>query len=104
LEDVVGDALSEFDGIAVQWRKRLEDAFHRLNSATLHVQGVLQDYHSRAVPSSDDDLAFRKALWAETQARHEYMSVAMTLQDLVLHGKIPMKAAAKVMVKNSDSA
>ena len=104
MEDVLGDAFSGFDGITVLWRKRLEDAFHRLNSATLHVQEVLQDYHSRATPSPDDDLAFRKALWAETQARQEYMSVAMTLQDLVLHGKIPTEAVAKVMVKNSGSA
>ena len=84
-------------------RKRLNGALDRLNSATLQVQEVLQDYRSGAIPSPDGDLAFRKALRAETEARREYMRVAMALQDLVVHGKIPMEGVAKAMVNNSGS-
>jgi hypothetical protein len=99
----MSDTRSGPEGIAVPWRKRLQDALHQLNSATLQLQVVLQDYGSRATPSPDGDLAFRKALRAETEARHEYMKVAMTIQDLVLHGKIPTEGVAEVVVVNSGS-
>ena len=99
----MSDAPSGFDGIAVQWRKRLKDALHQLNSATIQLQVALETYRSRAIPSGCDNASFRKALSAETEARHEYMRVAMILQDLVAHGKIPTEGVAKVMVVNSGS-
>ena len=82
-------------------RKRLNDAWDRLNSATLQVQEVQQDYNSRAIPSPDGDLAFRKALRAETEARREYMSVAMAVHDKIMHSEIPTEGVGKVRVKNS---
>jgi hypothetical protein len=99
----MGDSRSGPESIAVQWRKRLQDALHQLNSATLHLREIQQDYRSGAIPSPDGDLAFRQALRAETEARREYMRVAMALQDLVVHGKIPMEGVAKAMVNNSGS-
>ena len=99
----MGDTRSAPEGIAVLWRKRLQDAFHQLNSATFHVQEVQQDYRSRAVPSPDGDLAFRIALRAETAARREYMRVAIILHEFIMHGTIPSEGDPKAMVKNSRS-
>jgi hypothetical protein len=90
----MGDTRFALDRVSL--RKLLKDALHQLNSATLHLREVQEDYRSRAIPFPDGDLAFRQALRAETEARREYMSVAMTLHDLVLHGKIP---APKVLPK-----
>jgi hypothetical protein len=103
LEDVVADALSGFDGIAVLWRKRLQDALHQLNAATLQLQAVLENYRCCAIPSGRDYASFRKALRAETEARLEYMRVAMAVQDLVLHGRIPSDSDPKAIVMNSGS-
>jgi hypothetical protein len=83
------------------WRERLKGALYQLNSATLHVHEVQQEYGSHAIPSPDGDHAFRRALRAETEARRNYMSVLMTLQSLVLHGTIPSENALK---KKADHA
>ena len=90
----MGDTFSRTE-IEAWWRERLKGAIHQLNSATLHVQEVQQDYCSRAIPSPDRDHAFRRALRAETEARRECMSVLMALQSLVLHGTIPSENALK---------
>jgi hypothetical protein len=87
--------------IAVLWRKRLQDALYQLNSATLHLREVQEDHRSRGIPCPDDDLAFRKALMAE--ARREYMRVATTLHEFLMHGKIPSEGNPKTMAKNSGS-
>jgi hypothetical protein len=91
------------EGIAVLWRKRLKDALHQLKSATFHIREVQQDYNSRATPSPDGDLAFRKALMAEAEARREYMRVATTLHEFLMHGKIPSEGDPKAIVMNSGS-
>lgn len=75
------------------WRDRLKDALRQLNSATLHVQEVQQEVRLRVLPFPDGDHAFRQALRAETDARRRYMSVLMTLQNLILHRKIPSESA-----------
>jgi hypothetical protein len=100
----MGNTGSGPEGLAVLWRKRLKDALHQLNSATLHLREVQEDYRSRAIPFPDGDLAFRQALKVESDARRDYMTVAMALQNLVLHGKVPStEGVAKVIVKNSES-
>ncbi len=90
----MGEARSRSE-IEALLRERLKDALHQLNSATLHVQEVQQEYRARAVPSPDGDHAFRRALRRETVARREYMSVLITLQSLVLHGTIPSENPSK---------
>jgi hypothetical protein len=81
--------------IEALWRERLRGALRELNSATLRVHEAQQEYYSRAIPSPDGDHAFRRAVSAETVARREYMNVLMTLQNLVLHGKIPSEHTSK---------
>ena len=95
----MGNTLFQSDGVLL--RKRLNDALHQLNSATLHLREVQQEYRSRSIPSPDGGLAFRQALRAETQARHEYMRVAMILHELLMHGTIPSEGDPKAMEKNS---
>jgi hypothetical protein len=99
----MGNTGSGPEGIAVLWRKRLKDALYQLNSATLHLREVQEDYRSRAIPFPDGDLAFRKALMAEVKARREYMRVATTLHEFLMHGKIPSEGDPKTMAKNSGS-
>jgi hypothetical protein len=89
--------------LAVLWRKRLQVALHQLNSATFQLQAVLENYRCCAIPSDRDYASCRQALRVETEARHEYMRVAMILQDLVLHGKIPSGSDPVAMVMNSGS-
>jgi hypothetical protein len=89
--------------IEAMWRKRLKDALHQLNSATLQVQEIEEEYRSRAIPSPDGDHAFRRALRTETEARREYMSVLMTLQNLVVRGKIPSENALEEKSKRASS-
>jgi hypothetical protein len=97
------DTLSEAEKIEVLLGKQLKDALGQLNSATHHVQEVLQDHPSRTVPFLDNDYTLRQALRTETEERREYMRLARTLQDLVLHGKIPSDSDPKAMVMNSGS-
>lgn len=99
----MGNAGSGPEGLAVLWRKRLKDALHQLKSATFHLRDVQQDYNSRAIPSPDGDLAFRKALMAEAEASREYMRVATTLHEFLMHGKVPSEGDPKVKVNNSGS-
>jgi hypothetical protein len=76
-------------------REQLKDALKKVNSATLHVQEVLQDYRSGTIPSPDGDLAFRKALRAETGARRAYMSVVMAVHHKIKHSDIPAEGVVK---------
>jgi hypothetical protein len=101
--NVMGNTGSGPEGIAVLWRKRLKDALYQLNSATLHLREVQEDYRSRAIPFPDGDLAFRKVLMAEAKARREYMRVATALHEFLMHGKIPSEGDPKAKVKNSES-
>ena len=70
-------------------RQRHEEALNRLNAATSDVQKALEDWNSRAIPSPDGDLALRKALRAETDARCQYLSVAMAVHEFLMCGKTP---------------
>jgi hypothetical protein len=93
--------LSEPEGVLL--RKQLKDALDQLNSATHHVQEVLQDYPSRTVLFLDNDYTLGQALRTETEARLIYMRLAMTVHEMVMHGKIPSDSDPKAMVMNSGS-
>jgi hypothetical protein len=79
----------EREGLTDLWRKQLKDALEQLNSATLNVQKILDDYRSGVIPSPNGGYGLRQALKTESGARSEYMRVAMVLHDLALHGKVP---------------
>jgi hypothetical protein len=99
LEDVMEDIRSDPERALL--RKQLTDALEELNSATLQAQGVFQEYRSRAIPSPDGDLAFRKALRAETEARREYMRVVMAVHAKIMHSENPTEGVVEMVVKNS---
>jgi hypothetical protein len=92
----MSDTLSEGEGFTDLCRKQLKDALEQLNSATLSVQKILEDYRSRVIPSPDADGGLRQALKTESGARLEYMRVAMVLHDRALHGKVPTEGGPKV--------
>ena len=97
----MGNTLFQSDGVLL--RNQLNDALHQLNSATFHLREVQQEYRSRSIPSPDGGLAYRQALRAETDARREYMRVAMILHEFVMYGKLPCEGDPKMMVTNSGS-
>jgi hypothetical protein len=90
------DTLSKREGLTDLCRMQLKDALEQLNSATLSVQKILEDYRSRVIPSPHGDYGLRQALKTESRARLAYMRVAMILHDLALHGKVPTEGGPKV--------
>ena len=77
-------------------RKRLEDALYQLNLATVERQEIEEDYRARTIPSPDGDYAFRRAIREESEARLTYLRLSKILENLVLHGKIPIEDDLKV--------
>jgi hypothetical protein len=92
----MSDTLSNREEITDLYRKHLKDALEQLNSATLSVQNILEDYRSRVIPCPDGDYGLRQALKTESGARFKYMRIAMILYDLTLHGKVPTEGGPEV--------
>jgi hypothetical protein len=71
------------------WRKRVEDAKIQLDFASKYVKEVQRDLKAGTIPSPDGHYAYQHGLRVETLALKHYRRVLNTLNELVLHGKIP---------------
>jgi hypothetical protein len=69
------------------WRKRMETAAERYRTAKRLSKEA--EWTRTDAPPPDGDLAFRKALQAETAALAEYRRVMVSFTDLLLYGKLP---------------
>lgn len=75
------------------WKKRLQAAEQELQAARLEVQQLQAEMKSESIPSPDIHYAYQRALRAENLAVEKCLTVLITFNDLVLHGKIPDEAA-----------
>jgi hypothetical protein len=85
----MGDSEASHQELETLLRKRVADAKVRLDLASNHLSEVQRDLKSGALPPSEGQYAYHRALQAETLALSYYHSVLKVFSTLVLDCKIP---------------